>query len=260
MEIQKSLNEKKNGILTEEEWKGIIFYLYNEEEGDILEKKIISYIQKNKLKNNESIPLNTISEIMQTSSSGMNTNIFQSGKSARFYDNNTNINNSTTYIETHGPKKMTRREMFDLYQFSEDLHIFYKHFINVIGEYQIKLREKYLKNFVKLFRKHDTDLDGVLNENEFINLIKDIPFCQNNLDEFIFKFLSVIDPFDNKPYEVIEYVLSASKLFYNKKTGITKLLGSNLSVYMENESPMANDACWVLKLLIFKEIAETFKI
>ncbi len=67
----------------------------------------------------------------------------------------------------------------------------------------------------------------------------------------------VIDPFDNKPYEVIEYVLSASKLFYNKKTEITKLLGSNLSVYKENESPMANDACWVLKLLIFKEIAET---
>ena len=198
-EIQKSLNEKKNGILTEEEWKGIIFYLYNEDEGNILEKKIISFIQKNKLKNNESIPLNTISEIMQTNSSGMNTNYFQSGKSARYYDN-TNINNSTTYLETHGPKKMTRREMFDLYQFTEDLHIFYKHFINVVGEYQIKLREKYLKNFVKLFRKHDTDLDGVLNENEFINLIKDIPYCQNNLDEFIFKFLSIIDPFDNKVF------------------------------------------------------------
>ena len=30
---------------------------------------------------------------------------------------NTNINNSTTYLETHGPKRMTRREMFDLYQF-----------------------------------------------------------------------------------------------------------------------------------------------
>ena len=187
------------GILTEEEWKGIIFYLYNEDEGNILEKKIISFIQKNKLKNNESIPLNTISEIMQTNSSGMNTNYFQSGKSARYYDN-TNINNSTTYLETHGPKKMTRREMFDLYQFTEDLHIFYKHFINVVGEYQIKLREKYLKNFVKLFRKHDTDLDGVLNENEFINLIKDIPYCQNNLDEFIFKFLSIIDPFDNKVF------------------------------------------------------------
>ena len=88
--------------------------------------------------------------------------------------------------------------MFDLFQFTEDIHIFYKHFINIIGEYQIKLREKYLKKFVKLFRKFDTDLDGILNENQFINLIKDIPYCQNNINEYIFKFLSTIDPFDNK--------------------------------------------------------------
>ena len=234
LEIQKSLNEKKNGILTEEEWKGIIFYLYNEDEGNILEKKIISFIQKNKLKNNESIPLNTISEIMQTNSSGMNTNYFQSGKSARYYDN-TNINNSTTYLETHGPKKMTRREMFDLYQFTEDLHIFYKHFINVVGEYQIKLREKYLKNFVKLFRKHDTDLDGVLNENEFINLIKDIPYCQNNLDEFIFKFLSIIDPFDNKVFifndcvSLLSLEIIEENIINNNKEGNLDIINNNIN-------------------------------
>ena len=191
-EIKKSLNEKKNGILSEEEWKGIIYYLYNEEEGKILEKKIIAFIQKNKFKNNESIPLNTISEIMQTYNSG--NNYLLSGNSARFNDNNS----STSYMDTHGPKKMTRKEMFDLYQFTEDLHIFYKHFINLVGEYQIKQREKYLKNFVKLFKKYDTDFDGILNENEFINLIRDIPYCQNNIDEYIFRFLSIIDPFDNK--------------------------------------------------------------
>ena len=193
-EIKKSLNEKKNGILSEEEWKGIIYYIYNEEEGKILEKKIIAFIQKNKFKNNESIPLNTISEIMQTYNSG--NNYLLSGNSARFNDNNS----STSYMDTHGPKKMTRREMFDLYQFTEDLHIFYKHFINLVGEYQIKQREKYLKNFVKLFKKYDTDFDGILNENEFINLIRDIPYCQNNIDEYIFRFLSIIDPFDNKVF------------------------------------------------------------
>ena len=193
-EIIKMLNEKKNGILTEEEWKGIIYYINNEEEGSILEKKIIAFIQKNKMKTNESIPMNTISEVMQTFNSGTN-NYLLSGSSARFVDNN-----SSAYLDTHGPRKMTRKEMFDLYQFSEDLHIFYKHFINVVGEYQIKLREKYLKNFVKLFRKFDTDFDGILNENEFINLIKDIPYCQNNLNEYIFKFLSTIDPFDNKVF------------------------------------------------------------
>ena len=193
-EIKKSLNEKKNGILSEEEWKGIIYFIYNEEEGKILEKKIIAFIQKNKFKNNESIPLNTISEIMQTYNSG--NNYLLSGNSARFNDNNS----STSYMDTHGPKKMTRREMFDLYQFTEDLHIFYKHFINLVGEYQIKQREKYFKNFVKLFKKYDTDFDGILNENEFINLIRDIPYCQNNIDEHIFRFLSIIDPFDNKVF------------------------------------------------------------
>ena len=194
-EIKKMLNEKKNGILTEEEWKGIIYYIYNEEEVKILEKKIVSFIQKNKLKNSESIPFNTISEIMQTYNSG-NNNYLLSGTNSKVKDNNS----SNTYLETHGPKKITRREMFDLFQFTEDIHIFYKHFINVVGEYQIKLREKYLKNFVKLFRKFDTDFDGILNENEFINLIKDIPYCQNNINEFIFKFLSTIDPFDNKVF------------------------------------------------------------
>ena len=131
---------------------------------------------------------------MQTFNSGSN-NYLLSGSSARFVDNN-----SSAYLDTHGPRKMTRKEMFDLYQFTEDLHIFYKHFINVVGEFQIKSREKYLKNFVKLFRKFDTDFDGILNENEFINLIKDIPYCQNNLNEYIFKFLATIDPFDNKVF------------------------------------------------------------
>ena len=193
VEIQKMVNEKKNGILTEEEWKGIIYYIYNEEEGNNLEKKIIKYIQKNKIKNNESIPMNTISEMMQTCNSGNNIYLL-SGSSARFIDNNS----SNSYIDTHGPRKMTRREMFDLYQFTEDIHIFYKHFINIVGEYQIKLREKYLKNFLKLFRKFDKDLDGILNEGEFIALIKDIHYCQNNINEYIFKFLSTIDPLDNK--------------------------------------------------------------
>ena len=219
VEIKKMLNEKKNGILTEEEWKGIIYYINSEEDGKILEKKIISFIQKNKIKNNETIPLNTISEIMG------NNNYLLSGSSARFVDNNS----SNSYLETHGPKKMTRREMFDLYQFTEDLHILYKHFMNIVGEYQIKLREKYLKNFVKLFRKYDTDLDGILNENEFINLIRDIPYCQNNLNEYIFKFLSTIDPFDNKVFSFNECValFSLEIIKENKKENEKEEINKN---------------------------------
>ena len=114
-------------------------------------------------------------------------------------------------------KKMTRREQYDFYQFSEDLHIFYKQLIKVLGEYQIKKREKYLRNFVKIFRKFDTDFDGILNENEFINMIKDIPFCQNNIDEYIFKFLSAIDPLDNKIFTFNDCILLFSMEIIEEK-------------------------------------------
>ena len=194
-EIKKMLLQKKNGILTEEEWKGIIYYLYTEEDANILENKIINFIQKQKEKNNknnESIPINTVSEVNQTYNTGNNylingTSLGDFGK-----------NNSTIYLPTHGSKRMTRREMFNMFKFNEDDSILYKSFINIIGDHQIRNREKYLRNFVKMFRKYDVDFDGVLNENEFINMIKEIPYCQNNVDDYIFRFLSTIDPFNNK--------------------------------------------------------------
>ena len=29
-------------------------------------------------------------------------------------------------------------------------------------------------------------------------MIKDIPYCQNNFEDYVFRFLSAIDPFNNK--------------------------------------------------------------
>ena len=195
-EIKKMLWQKKNGVLTEEEWKGIIYYIYSEEEAKTLEIKINKFItkQKEKMSNSESIPINTVSEINQTNNSGNNYLYLLSGNSTQ----EVGRTNSATYLGTHNSKKMTRQDLFDLFKFKEDDSIFYKHFIKLVGEHQIKIREKYLKNFVKLFRKFDTDFDGVLNESEFISMIKDIPYCQNNIDDYIFRFLSTIDPFNNK--------------------------------------------------------------
>ena len=67
-EIKKMLLQKKNGILTEEEWKGIIYYIYIEEDAKILENKITKFIakQKEKMSKNESLPIYTVSEINQT--------------------------------------------------------------------------------------------------------------------------------------------------------------------------------------------------
>ena len=197
-EIKKLLLQKKNGKLTEEEWKGIIYYVYSEEEAKSLENRIMHFIQKEKEKekNNkiiDSIPINTVSEANQTFITG-NNYLLSGSSSAEFIKNN-----PTIYLTTHGTKKLTRKDiMLSFFKSQEEDNITYKNFIKLVGEHQIRNRDKYLKNFVQLFRKFDTDIDGVLNENEFINMIKEIPYCQNNLDDYVFRFLSTIDPFNNK--------------------------------------------------------------
>ena len=128
-------------------------------------------------------------------------------------------------LSYHGAnnKKLSREEIYNITKMNEVMNITYKDFLRLLCLYQIKNRDKYLKNFVKLFRKHDTDLDGILTENEFANLIstdldgiltenefanliRDIPYCKNNEDEYIFKFLSIIDPFNNKKITFSECV------------------------------------------------------
>ena len=48
----------------------------------------------------------------------------------------------------------------------------------------------YLEKLIMIMR--------IINEEEFINLVRLILFYQNNIEEYTFKFLSIIDPFNNK--------------------------------------------------------------
>ena len=215
IEIKKMLEKKKEGILTEEEWKGIIYYIYTQEDAQAIEIKISNFINKNKERNNviltnnnnfnynnnynyNNYNNNNFTDVIQTHSGNLNTNqnYLNTVSNSKINNNNYNLNN----------KKLTREEIFNLTKLNEEMTISFKDFLKLVSDYQIKSREKYLKNFVKLFRKFDTDSDGVLNENEFINLIKDIPYCQNNIDEYTFKFLSIIDPFNNKKITFSECV------------------------------------------------------
>ena len=218
-DIKKLLKEKKEGILFEEEWKGIINYIYSENDAKIIQNKIINFINKKKEKN--LIPLSIYAqtgvgptEIFNSTSGSIpsNNNIFQNVSTFNYnsnFSNNLKGSNSMNYLLSyHGAnnKKLSREEIYNITKMNEVMNITYKDFLRLLCLYQIKNRDKYLKNFVKLFRKHDTDLDGILTENEFANLIRDIPYCKNNEDEYIFKFLSIIDPFNNKKITFSECV------------------------------------------------------
>ena len=218
-DIKKLLKEKKEGILFEEEWKGIINYIYSENDAKIIQNKIINFINKKKEKN--LIPLSIYAqtgvgptEIFNSTSGSIpsNNNIFQNVSTFNYnsnFSNNLKGSNSMNYLLSyHGAnnKKLSREEIYNITKMNEVMNITYKDFLRLLCLYQIKNRDKYLKNFVQLFRKHDTDLDGILTENEFANLIRDIPYCKNNEDEYIFKFLSIIDPFNNKKITFSECV------------------------------------------------------
>ena len=201
-ELKNILQNKKEGILYEEEWTGIISFLYNEEDAKILKEKISNYITKQ----NEKIAM-SLNEFEQTGI--VPTNIIYNTINT---NNNTFSNNNINNIGGHhltsmsGGKKLTREDLFNLSKMNQGMNILYKDFVRLLCNYQIKTRDKYLKNFIKLFRKFDTDSDGILNESEFINLIKEIPYCQKNLEDNIYRFLTIIDPFNNKKITFSEVV------------------------------------------------------
>ena len=220
-EIKKILDNKKEGYLNEEEWKGIINYIFSVEEAKIIENKIINIIQNKKEKKNG--PLSSYNQtrlgqteiindtntnsnnVLNNLSSFMNINNTFGGSTNNNFNINTNIlNNYSSFYGT--TRKLTREELINLAKLEEELNISYKEFLKILCDHHIKNRDKYLKNFVKLFRKYDTDLDGVLNEDEFIGLMKEIPYFQNNIDNYIIKFLSIIDPFNNKKITFSECV------------------------------------------------------
>ena len=134
--------------------------------------------------------------------SNNNNNILQNLSTFNYNSNfssNLNGSNSMNYVLSyHGikAKKLSREDIYNLTKLNEEMSITYKDFSRLLCIYQIKNRDKYLKNFVTLFRKHDSDLDGILNGNEFVNLIRDISYCKNNEDNYILKFLIIIDTFN----------------------------------------------------------------
>ncbi len=79
---------------------------------------------------------------------------------------------------------------------SKQNKISYQKLVQIIIEFQIRLRGNYLRNFNDLFRKYDTDNNGILNEDQFASLIMESNvFEQQSPDEKIQIYLNELDPF-----------------------------------------------------------------
>ena len=216
-EIDKMFEIKKNSELNEEEWKGIIYSIYEQKEAEEIEKKIEQFINNKKdMKKSE---------------------IFEKYKNTRMnvynkYNNNiiinyTNLNNNKNHINNFNIKtinsfnngindisfnnntisphhsingnKMTRSEKYNMLLIPDNKSILYNDFIRIVLNSHIRFRDRQLKNFVKLFQSVDLDRDGILNEEEFRKLVQNMNiFKEEEIEGRIFYFLERIDPFDNQ--------------------------------------------------------------
>ena len=124
-----------------------------------------------------------------------------------------NLRHAEESLSDRPKGKVSREEMIILKEKEKTLKnkILYSDFLNFLLEFQLQEHEKYLKNFVRVFKKIDNNGDGVLSEQEFkkligaLNLGFDSPDCN--------RLLQIIDPFDNQQITFTELVaLFASDL------------------------------------------------
>ena len=185
-EVSKILKEKKNGMLSEEEWKEIVNYLYNEEDSKILEERINDIIQKKYFKSK---------------------------------------------LDTD--RKLTREEIIQLSKLKEEYNIPFKDLVKILHEFQIKQREKQLKNFVNIFKSVDKDNNGVINEEEFVNLLYNMNIFGDNLKQKIVELLTQIDPYNNKQITFSECVNLFQSIPYEPEGNINNnnnQQGNNMSL------------------------------
>ena len=127
----------------------------------------------------------------------------EKGKEIIFNKINKEINNRRNIILNNNTinGKLSREEYNKIIEQKqiECNSIQYDFLIDICLEYQIRLHIKYLKPFVNLFKSVDSDRDGVLNEEQFVELFRRMNiFEEDILQQMIDEFLNNLDPYGNK--------------------------------------------------------------
>ncbi|CAD8067249.1 unnamed protein product [Paramecium primaurelia] len=82
----------------------------------------------------------------------------------------------------HVEKRMTREEYFQILNEKDKSKIEFSIFQKFILDCQMKSHEKYLSTFIQHFKQQDQDQNGIIDENEFAQLIKELNIGINDQD------------------------------------------------------------------------------
>ena len=182
-EIKNIINQKINGKITYEESREILYKLFEYNDANLLEEKIIEYINQ---------------------------------KKDNYYNNDSYIN-----IKINR-NKLTREEIINNEIQKENKlnnEIDFNYVVKICHEFQIKIREKYLIKFKNVFDKVDIDNNGIINEQEFIVLIKQFGIFNEEEGE-IERILNDIDPYGNGKITFSQIIRYFSNERYDKNNSI----------------------------------------
>ncbi len=195
--IENMVNKIKNSFINENDWRNLISYLFSNDSEEIYNKIYNFIILKNETDN----------KYKQENLRGINK-----------------LENENTI------KKVTRGELKIQKKKENTLNILYEDFLNILLEIQIRLREKYLSNFIKIFNQIDEDNDGILNEEEFTLLIKQFNlYSSETVNKKIDDLLEKIDPFNTNViiFSDIVSLLSEEQIEDGKTLALDKIAGED---------------------------------
>ena len=172
---------------------------------------------KNKLIKND-IPPEKTQQIIE--------NLFdEKGRVVLFDKINKQINNKRNLMMKNNSikGKYTREEMNKIIytKQNECNYVQYDFLLDICLEYQVKLHIKYLKPFVKLFQSIDINRDGILDEEQFVHLIKNMNiFDEQNIVQIVEEFLNNLDPYGYKRVTFSGIVELFSKINFEQNQSV----------------------------------------
>lgn len=95
-------------------------------------------------------------------------------------------------------KKLTREEEQKFFEINNEKEIEFKLFLKIVFEFQINMRENYLRNFVTIFKIIDIENNGIFDENQFFQFIYGLEYYGDDSENQTERLLNLIDPNNNK--------------------------------------------------------------
>ena len=171
----------------------------------------------------------------------------EKGRTILFEKINNHINNRRNIIMKNNSikGKLSREEMNKIMysKQNECNYVQYDFLIDICLEYQIKSHIKYLKPFLKLFQSIDTDRDGILDEEKFVLLIKNMNiFKEDNIVQIIEEFLNSLDPYGYKHIIFSDIVELFTKINFDSNQSILDKFCSDKNNIIESKKNSNNNS------------------